>query len=488
MTSQLRKSADSAVVALQRWYGADSFAQSAGIYHWDDPNLGDWHDVLASLGYLDVYQDMERWWNSANAITALIDYMAVTGDRSYLRAVEYTFTNAPRNAYRPNIARITEGAGVGGLEGAATGAAIGEAVAGPPGAFVGAIIGGIAGACGGGRVAAASSSGRIYNTNFLDDYYDDDGWWALAWVSAYDLTNDVKFLSAAVTIFDAMNGAWDDGTCNGGIWWDKSHTQKNAIANELYITLSAALYNRYKARASTAEPLPSTVTRFLAAAEKGWRWFVGSGLISSPEYGFSPNLINDQLTLSTCQNDHTFPVWSYNQGVILRGLCELTEATGDPAYIAAAQKIADAFVVQLVTPPLTFLGKTDAVGISGVNGDGILTEWNDILSDAGLTAGLQDYQPNPSADSPQFQGIFVRNLAYLYTKTHALRYRAFILKNAASAMRYMNASSQFGANWAAPVDTPDFVRQCSGVDLLNAALLVTPVNIAYIFPLLLGEK
>lgn len=34
------------------------------------------------------------WWNSANCLTALIDYMLATGSKEYVWAVENTFQNA----------------------------------------------------------------------------------------------------------------------------------------------------------------------------------------------------------------------------------------------------------------------------------------------------------------------------------------------------------------------------------------------------------
>ena len=54
----------------------------------------------------------------------------------------------------------------------------------------------------------------------------------------------------------------------------------------------------------------------------------------------------------------------------------------------------------------------------------------------------------------------------------------------------MNPSSQFGSRWDAAVDRADFVRQTSGVDLLNAALRVqySGADQSYLFPLLLQDE
>ena len=58
-------------------------------------------------------------------------------------------------------------------------------------------------------------------------------------------------------------------------------------------------------------------------------------------------------------------------------------------------------------------------------------------------------------------------------KTRKAPYQQYILTNAESALAHMNERYQFGSNWAAPVDVADFVRQTSGLDLMNAALLVS---------------
>lgn len=42
---------------------------------------------------------------------------------------------------------------------------------------------------------------------FLNNYYDDEAWWALAWIRAFDVANKAEYLEAAVDIFDDMIGA-----------------------------------------------------------------------------------------------------------------------------------------------------------------------------------------------------------------------------------------------------------------------------------------
>lgn len=274
--------------------------------------------------------------------------------------------------------------------------------------------------------------------------------------------------AAAGNIFRDMAAGWDD-FWGGGIYWGKCDGSpdragavavphgwtggyKNAIANELFITVAAALGLRHRGR----NPAGADEAGYLPWAVRGWEWFSsprprGIAMINEA------SLINDSPDAQGVNND-TESIWSYNQGVILSGLRDLADLAGDETYLGWAEKIADAFIAN----PCRASSRPSKSGVI----DGILHEHNDCRPDGSALDGV------PSVDSTLFKGVFVRNLARLYATTQKAAYRQFILANAASALTHANERYQFGCNWAAPVDVADFVRQTSGLDLVNAALRV----------------
>jgi predicted alpha-1,6-mannanase (GH76 family) len=79
---------------------------------------------------------------------------------------------------------------------------------------------------------------------WLDGYYDDDLWWAQAWIRAYDVTRELRYLTLAEDIFLLVSRTWATHCFDGGIYWSWKKDYVNAIANELFFSTAAALAYR----------------------------------------------------------------------------------------------------------------------------------------------------------------------------------------------------------------------------------------------------
>lgn len=276
--------------------------------------------------------------------------------------------------------------------------------------------------------------GNIFNTfyqkpryaNFINPWFrDDDGWWAITWIRAYDLTGNKKYLDQAKFIFWDMTKGWDN-VCKGGLYWHKRELNyKNAITNGLLLSVAAKLNLR--------EP---NDRRYLEWSQKIWQWYQQSGMINAD------HLVNDGLD-SNCQNNGK-TIWTYNQGVLIGGLVDLYRGTKDAKLLEQAELIADASIVKLAR-------------------NGILREPCEDNKDCGN-------------DGPQFKGIFMRNLADLYRVSPKPAYREFIEKNAESIWANRNENNQFGVDWAGTIDQADAIRQTSAIDALNAAIALNTAN------------
>lgn len=277
------------------------------------------------------------------------------------------------------------------------------------------------------NVARANTKRATGNANdWLDGFYDDDLWWALAWINAYDVTQQTEYLNLAEGIFLAVAKTWGTNCSNGGIYWSIQKDYVNAIANELFFSTAAHLANR-----------ASSKQQYVDWANKSLNWFLASGMLNSN------GNINDGLT-NKCENNGQ-TVWSYNQGVILGGLVELGRA--DPAsntnHITQANMIAKAAITKLA-------------------------DSNGVIHDA--------CEPNCGADGAQFKGIFMRNLAQLNAVAPDPAYVKAFSTNAQSVWandrKVQGGSSFFSVHWAGPfVDPVNAAMQSSAMEaLLGAAV------------------
>jgi hypothetical protein len=150
----------------------------------------------------------------------------------------------------------------------------------------------------------------------------------------------------------------------------------------------------------------------------------------------SNSLINDGLDKNCHNNGAT--TWTYNQGVIIGGLVDLAQATGDTSLLEHASAIAHAAMTRLI------------------DDQGVLHE---------------PCEPGCGGDGTQFKGIFMRHLGELALATKDSSQRAFLAVNADwiwNAAR--NGQNQLGQIWSGPFDSADADRQTSALDALVAAM------------------
>jgi predicted alpha-1,6-mannanase (GH76 family) len=325
----------------------------------------------ALMASYDPYEGWWKssWWNSAATLTALIDYAKTSGSHDYDWVIARTFDQNK------------------------------------------------------GSFAAGVRSSDAIEGHFISRAIDDAGWWAVAWLDAYDYTGNSRYLNEAVTITTYINQYWDS-TCGGGVWWDRERTYKNAVTNGLYLWLTASLHQRL-----------SGDTVWLQRATTAAAWYKSSGLINSS------GLVNDGLNSSTCANNGQ-TVYSYNQGLAIGGFLQLYKANGDTSALTTARTLADA-----------------AMSSSQLTVGGVLTENCDVGS-----ASCDD-------NAKQFKGIFMRHFADLAKATGTSTYTSYIQKQSDSIWANDRTSlNALGERWAGtgPNQT-DWRTQASALGALTAA-------------------
>ncbi len=258
---------------------------------------------------------------------------------------------------------------------------------------------------------------------FLNTYYDDMLWNALAMLRAYDATQDKKWLDATQVLWEDIKLGWSDVQGGGIAWQKKQLSYKNTPANAPAVILAARLYQRLNRPAD------------LDWARKIYDWQLKT--LVDPVTGFVYDGINRQ-------NDGKIDKgwkFTYNQGLMIGAGLELFRATKAGTYLKDAIKTAN---FTLADPVLAASGLLKAEG----NGDG----------------GL-------------FKAVLVRYLALLATEPAVpadsrRRYVTFLTFNAETLWQSGTQKPMivFGPNWAnRPTDgKAELTTQLSGATLMEA--------------------
>lgn len=256
---------------------------------------------------------------------------------------------------------------------------------------------------------------------FLNFFYDDMQWNALSMLRAYNATDDEKYKTATIVLWEDIKTGWNDKG-GGGIAWNKGElNSKNACSNGPACILAARLYQQFNDAAD------------LEWATKIYNW--------EKEVLFNPSngAIYDNLNASTGVISNY--ISTYNQGTFIGSAVELYKITGEKTYLNDAIKAANYTINKLTA--------------------------NRILNAEG------------SGDLALFKGIFVRYFTQLIQTPglDAATKKRFVLflKYNANELWYTGTNKQyvvFKSDWkSAPyfLSETELNAQLSGSMLIEAA-------------------
>lgn len=275
---------------------------------------------------------------------------------------------------------------------------------------------------------------KVKNGNtFLNEFYDDMEWNALAMLRAFEATGDTKYKDAVDVLWTDIKGGWN-ATMGGGIAWRKAMPYyKNTPANGPAAILAARLYKKF----GNADDL--------TWSKKIYTWLKDS------LYNKNTGWVYDGINSENDGKRNTSWKFTYNQGTFIGAATELFTITNDNGYLTDAMQAANYTL-----------------------SDNTLTNFTDnLLRDEG------------GGDGGLFKGVFVRYFTKLILTPGMLRSDqtrfANFLKNNAETLWNKGTDKNlllFGNYWKTPPgQTTDLTSQLSGAMLMEAAAVLKNNNL-----------
>ncbi|HWJ84829.1 MAG TPA: glycoside hydrolase family 76 protein [Cellulomonas sp.] len=267
------------------------------------------------------------------------------------------------------------------------------------------------------------------STGFRNDFSDDAGWWAMAWLDAYDLTGDARYLAAAQDGAAHMKTFWTP-ECGGGLRWRNGSAGKATISTTLYVQVNAALALR----------VPAAQQRdYVDEAVAAWEW------LSSSPLSRGDHRYWDGLDVPACAAQTSSRPFTYHNGTLVSGLTSLAryyasvgDSTSRETYLAAARATADAITQR---------------GADFTGADGIMRDpaegWDGCESDGAY-----------------FKAAAARGLDELDRTLPDRPYRSYLRASADSAYATRNTLDQYSLSWSTWLRGPGQGCQASALALL----------------------
>lgn len=268
---------------------------------------------------------------------------------------------------------------------------------------------------------------KLKNGNtFLNEYYDDMEWNALAMLRAFNVTQDLRFKTSAIEGWKNIQTGWNTNA-GGGVSWKKDQPySKNACSNGPACIIAARMFQQ-----------------FGDAADKEWALKI-YGWEKETLFNPANGAVYDNIDSRTGFVQQSW-IFTYNEGTFLGSALELYKITGEKGYLNDAIKAADYTLNNLV-------------------------DSNDRLlkSEGGGDGGL-------------FKGVFIRYFTQLILNPDLdeaikKRYATFFKLNAETLWRSGTNKQQvlYGTYWKTkPGSTSELTTQTSGATLIEGmALLV----------------
>lgn len=265
---------------------------------------------------------------------------------------------------------------------------------------------------------------KVKNGNtYKNEYYDDMEWIALAVLRAYKATNDEKYKTAALEIWEYIKVGWNNNAGGGITWKLGMENSKNACSNGPACILAARLYQEFGDEENKKWAL------------KIYDWE------RSVLFDSATGAVWDNIDSQTGQIQKNW-IFTYNQGTFIGSAIELYKIFNQQSYLADAIKAA-AYTT------------------------GSLTN-NSILKSEG------------TGDGGLFKGIFVRYLTEMVQQdgidaTSKKFYIKFLKDNATTLWNEGTAKPAiyFGADWRTkPGGSTGLTEQLSGCMLMEAVALL----------------